>query len=147
MPLRSLTELNPDERRAMSPDEEFPSPDRSKHMSSPGAYRPHHRKPFSDPLEFFPKGLTKLYSLWVAHTYPFASIGRNVSFHYTSKVDRQRASRISLGKSSSLREYAWLNVADDDPTGEPLIVVDENCHIGFASIVSAKNGIHLENWD
>jgi acetyltransferase-like isoleucine patch superfamily enzyme len=144
MPLRSLTELNPDERRAMSPDEEFPSPDRSKHMSSPGAYRPHHRKPFSDPLELLPKGLTKLYSLWVAHTYPFASIGRNVSFHYTSKVDRQRASRISLGKSSSLREYAWLNVADDDPTGEPLIVVDENCHIGFASIVSAKNGIHLE---
>lgn len=144
MPLRSLTDLNPDDRRIMSPDEAVPSPDRLKPMSSQGAHRPNHRRPFPDPLELLPKGLTKLYSLWVGHTYPFASIGRNVSFHYTSKVDRPRASRISLGNSSSLREYAWLNIADDDPTGEPLIVLDENCHIGFASIVSAKNGVHLE---
>jgi len=35
-------------------------------------------------------------------------------------------------------------VATEDPTGEPTIVLDDNCHIGFGSILSAKNRIHLE---
>ena len=26
----------------------------------------------------------------------------------------------------------------------PLIVIDDNCHIGYGSIISAKNRIHLE---
>lgn len=103
-----------------------------------------HRPPAEDPLQLLPKTLTKLNSLWLSKSYPFASIGRNVSFHYTSKVHRPRASRVSLGNSVSLREYAWLSVATEDPTGEPVIVLDDNCHIGFGSIISARNRIHLE---
>ena len=103
-----------------------------------------HRRPFEDPLQLLPRGLTKLHSLWVSRFYPFVSIGRNVSFHFTSRVSRPRASRISLGNLVSLREYAWLSVATEDPTGEPVIVLDDNCHIGFGSIISAKNRIHLE---
>jgi acetyltransferase-like isoleucine patch superfamily enzyme len=97
-----------------------------------------------DPLDFFGRARVKLHSVWVRLLYPFASIGRNVSFHYTSKVYRPRASRIKIGNSVSLREYAWLGVATEDPTGDPAIVLDDNCHIGFGSIVSAKNEIHLE---
>ena len=97
-----------------------------------------------DPLELFPKGLTKLYSLWVGGTYPFASIGSNVSFHYTSRVCRSRATRIRLGNGVSLREYAWLNVATDDFVGDPTIVMEDNCHLGFGSIISGRNLIHLE---
>jgi acetyltransferase-like isoleucine patch superfamily enzyme len=103
-----------------------------------------HRPPSTDPLELLPRGLTKLYSFWVSRFYPFASIGRSVSFHFTSKVNRPRSPRISLGNSISLREYAWLSVATEDPTGEPTIVLDDNCHIGFGSILSARNRIHLE---
>jgi acetyltransferase-like isoleucine patch superfamily enzyme len=103
-----------------------------------------HRPRFKDPLEFVPRGLTKLYSMWVGLVYPFASKGRNVSFHFTSQLDRQRAVRISLGNSVSLRKDAWLNVATEDPTGDPVIVIDDNCHIGYGSIISAKNRIHLE---
>jgi acetyltransferase-like isoleucine patch superfamily enzyme len=44
----------------------------------------------------------------------------------------------------SLKEYAWLNVATEDPVGEPTIVIEDNCHLGFGSIISAKNRIHLE---
>ena len=106
----------------------------------------HHsnRRPFSDPFEFLPRGLTKLYSIWVSQTYPFAAKGCNMSFHFTSHLDRQRAARISLGNSINLRKDAWLNVANDDPTGEPVIVIDDNCKIGYGSIISAKNRIHLE---
>ncbi len=103
-----------------------------------------HRRPLADPLELVPKGLTKLYSIWVSLTYPFASKGRNLSFHFTSQLDRQRAVRISLGNSVSLRKDAWLSVATEDPTGEPVIVIDDNCHIGYGSIISARNRIHLE---
>jgi len=106
--------------------------------------RPKQRPRFADPLELLPRGLTKLYSIWVRLVYPFASIGRNVSFHFTSGMDRQRAVRISLGNGVSLRKDAWLNVATEDPTGEPVIVLEDNCHIGYGSILSAKNLIHLE---
>jgi len=107
----------------------------------------HHRnnRPrFGDPLQLLPKVLTKLFSIWVSLTYPFASKGRNLSFHFTSELDRQRATRISLGNSVSLRKDSWLNVATEDPTGEPVIVIDDNCNIGYGSIISAKNRIHLE---
>lgn len=97
-----------------------------------------------DPLDLVWQLNTKLHSVWMRLLYPFASIGRKVSFHPTSKIYRPRASRIKLGSFISLREYAWLNIATDDPTGEPTIVIEDNCHIGFGSIISAKNRIHLE---
>jgi len=106
--------------------------------------RPNRRPRFRDPLELLPRGLTKLYSMWISFTYPFASKGRNMSFHFTSRMDRQRAIRISLGDFISLRKDAWLNVATEDPSGEPVIVIEDNCHIGYGSIISAKNRIHLE---
>lgn len=97
-----------------------------------------------DPLDLFPRAMKKLYSLWVSRTYPFASIGRDVSFHFTSTVSRQRSPRISLGNSVTVGEYAWLNVATGDPTGEPTIVIDDRCVVAYGSIISARNRIHLE---
>jgi len=102
------------------------------------------RRPFEDPLNFLSKGLTKLNGIWIRRMYSFASIGCNVSFHPTSKVSRQRAGRISLGNSVRLLEYAWLNVATDDANGEPTVVIDDNCSIGYGSIISGKNSVHLE---
>ncbi len=103
-----------------------------------------HRPWFTDPLELLPRGLTKLYSIWVSLVYPFASKGRNLSFHFTSQLDRQRAVRISIGNSVSLRKDACLIVATADPTGEPVIVIDDNCSIGFGAMITAKNQIRLE---
>lgn len=110
---------------------------------------PNNHRPLMDPLEVLPKGLTKLYSIWLRLTYPFAAIGRDVSFHCSSKVSRERAWGISLGNSVRIGEHAWLNVASDDPRGgpqgEPTIVIDDNCIVAFGSILSAKNQIHLES--
>lgn len=97
-----------------------------------------------DPLVFAPRIFKKIYSIWVSLVYPFASIGRNVDFHFTSGLSRQHASRISLGNSVSLRRGAWLNVADQNPAGEPVIVIEDNCAMGTYSIISGKNRIHLE---
>ena len=91
-----------------------------------------------DPMEIFPRGLTKLYRVWLRLTYPFALIGRNVSFQRSCKVSRQRATRIMFGNSVSIGEHAWLNVADDsqeaENEGEPTIVIEDNCIVNFGSI-------------
>jgi acetyltransferase-like isoleucine patch superfamily enzyme len=97
-----------------------------------------------DPLELIPRCRTKAYSLWLRWFYPFASIGKGVSFHFTSSIYRPRANRISLGNGVSLREFAWLNVVDEDPQGDPIILLEDNCHVGFGSIISARNRIYLE---
>ena len=102
------------------------------------------RRPCEDPLKLIPRLLTRMNSIWVSRTYPFASIGRNVSFHFTSNLSRQRATRISIGNSVAVKEHAWLNVATDDPTGEPTIVIEDNCVIAVGSILTARNQIHLE---
>jgi acetyltransferase-like isoleucine patch superfamily enzyme len=107
-------------------------------------HHPNNRRPFEDPLSLLPRGLTRLNSTWVSFMYPFASIGQNVSFHPTSKVSRQRAGRVSLGHCVRLLEYAWLNVATDVPSGEPTVIIEDNCSIGYGTIISGKNRVHLE---
>jgi acetyltransferase-like isoleucine patch superfamily enzyme len=90
----------------------------------------------------------KAYSIWRRRTYPFASIGRDVSLHFSSKISRERAPRIWIGNSVTVGAQAWLNVATNDPvadfTGEPTIVIEDSCIIAVGSILSAKNKIHLE---
>jgi len=100
---------------------------------------------FDDPFELLSRVLTKLHSIWVGLIYPFASLGHNVSIHFTCHLNRKLASRISLGNFVSLRKDAWLNVAIDDPEGDAVIVIEDNCHIGYGSIISARNKIHLES--
>jgi acetyltransferase-like isoleucine patch superfamily enzyme len=97
-----------------------------------------------DPLQLVPRALTKLHSIWVRLTYPFASVGRKLDLHYRCQLYRGRANRISLGNFVSLRRGAWLNVASEDNSAEPAILIEDNCAIGTDSIISAKNKIHIE---
>lgn len=97
-----------------------------------------------DPLRFVPRVLTKLHSIWVVLTYPFASKGRKLDFHFTSRISRRDASRISLGNSVSLRKDSWLNVAEVNSATEPAIIIEDNCAIGNQTIISARNLIHIE---
>jgi acetyltransferase-like isoleucine patch superfamily enzyme len=99
--------------------------------------------PFEDPLSFVSKLMTKLYSLWVVATYPFASGAHRLSIHYTSLLSRRIAHRIKLGRSVTIRKDAWLNIIRE-ATGEINIAIDDNCLIGARNVISAKNYIHLE---
>ncbi len=103
-----------------------------------------HRPPFEDPLHLVSRGRTKIHSLWLSWFYPFASIGRGVSFHFSSTVSRARSPRISIGNSVAVARNAWLNIPTPDPTGEPLLVIEDGCFIGTETVISALNCIHLE---
>ena len=106
---------------------------------------PVRRLPMEDPLQLIPRALTKLYSLWVELTYPFASLGRYVSVHPTCDWRKSRAHRIKLGNSVQIRKDAIINVvAPPEQKGEPIIVVDDNTCVGPQCQMSAKNRIHIE---
>jgi acetyltransferase-like isoleucine patch superfamily enzyme len=100
---------------------------------------------FEDPLTFFSRATTKLFSLWVSATYPFASIGSDVSIHHTVLFSRRMAPAIRIGNSVMIRKDAWINTFDiEDAHAEPTIIIDDNCLIGARDVISAKNRIHIE---
>jgi acetyltransferase-like isoleucine patch superfamily enzyme len=106
------------------------------------------RKPsvrFEDPLNFFSYVLTKLYTLWLKTTYPFASIGSNLSIHPTIVLSRRVAPGIKMGSFVIIRNNAWLNTVDFSETkGGAKIIIDDHCVINAQAVISAKNSIHLE---
>ena len=106
---------------------------------------PNQPSPMEDPLRLLPRSLTKLYSIWVSLTYPFASRGRNLSIHFTCDLSRLKAHRIKLGSSVLIMKDALIEVvAPPEQNGEPIVVIDENVGIGPCCQISAKNYIHLE---
>lgn len=108
---------------------------------------PHATHPLAmeDPLRLLPRSLTKLYSIWVSLTYPFASVGRSLSVHYTCDMARSRAHRIKLGDSVRILKDAIIDVvAPREQDGEPMIVLDDHTQIGYRCLVSAKNLVHIE---
>lgn len=92
---------------------------------------------------FSPGGLSKLYTLWLRATYPFASIGRDFSAHYTFLLSRPYARRVKLGNSVIMGKDVWLNIIPL-ATGEVNIVIDDNCCLAARTWISARNHIHLE---
>lgn len=100
---------------------------------------------FQDPLSLFPRAMTKLFSLWVSATYPFASKGNNLSIHYTTLLNRRMAPAIKLGNSVTIRKDAWVNTFDlSEADDKPKIIIDDNCLVGARDVISAKNFIHIE---
>lgn len=99
---------------------------------------------FEDPLTLVSRALTKLYTLWISATYPFASKGRNLTIQYPCLVNRLAAHRIKIGNSVIIRKDAWLNIITESNSDLNLII-DDNCLIGARSVISARNSIHLEH--
>lgn len=101
---------------------------------------------FDDPLNFVSRLMTKLFSLWIGATYPFASVGRDLSVHYTTILSRRMAPAIKIGNSVMIRKDAWINTFDiSEGEAGPKIIIDDNCLIGGGDIISAKNRIHIES--
>jgi acetyltransferase-like isoleucine patch superfamily enzyme len=96
-----------------------------------------------DPLAAFSRLKNKLHSLWLAWTYPFASIGANVSVHYSCDLPRSRAKYIRIGNRVKLAREVWLNIPNVSICNEPAIILEDGCGIGRRSVISAKNQIHI----
>lgn len=102
------------------------------------------RQPMEDPLEWASWAWNWLHSQWLRTTYPFASVGRDLSVHCTCELRRPHAVGMKLGNSVLIAPGVWLNVADEANLDAPVIVLDDRVRIGRWTQISAKNCIHLE---
>jgi acetyltransferase-like isoleucine patch superfamily enzyme len=101
--------------------------------------------PFEDPLGLIPRGLIKLFSIWVSLTYPLASKCHKPSIHFSCDLPRSKARRIKLGNSVQIKKDAILDVlAPPEEDGQPVIVVDDRTSIDARCHISARNCIHIE---
>jgi acetyltransferase-like isoleucine patch superfamily enzyme len=96
-----------------------------------------------DPSQLVRRSVNKLHSLWLTWTYPFVSIGKNVSVHYSCELIRLFAREISIGNRVTLARDVWLNVACRDVRKEPAIIIEDGCGIGRRSMISARNQIRI----
>lgn len=106
--------------------------------------RSDNRVALEDPFIYVPKVLTKLHSIWLRLTYPFASIGRNLSIHFTCRLHRSTARGIKIGSSVCVGKGTWINVSATETNEEPVIVLDDKVCIGPWVQISGKNQIHIE---
>jgi acetyltransferase-like isoleucine patch superfamily enzyme len=97
-----------------------------------------------DPISFIGRVRTKLNSIWLQRTYPFASFGDNVAVHYTCDIKRGMSPYISFGSRLYLAQDIWLNVIADADHTRPKIRISTGCKLGRRSNISAKNEIILE---
>jgi acetyltransferase-like isoleucine patch superfamily enzyme len=98
---------------------------------------------FEDPLNLVSRTLTYLFTKWVRLAYPFASLGRKVSIHYS--CDLGNTGLIQMGDSVTVHKDVWLH-AHPTPNRppEPVLIIDDHCFIARRSHISARNRIHIE---
>ena len=86
---------------------------------------------------------TKLNTIWVLVTYPFAGTHSKLRLHYTSEISRCDAKRISLGDRVEIGKHTCL-FAYFEGIHALKLVLEEDCRIGPRCIISSRNSIHLE---
>jgi acetyltransferase-like isoleucine patch superfamily enzyme len=101
--------------------------------------------PFEDPLSLFTDLLTKLKTVWMRLTYPFAKFGRGVSIHYSCEIRRSASNRIQIGDSVYIAPGTWLTVPESIIDDTPAIILESGCKIGRRCMISAKNRVCLES--
>ena len=99
---------------------------------------------FEDPLRVFLRFVTKLHSLWLSWTYPFISVGRRVSVHYSCDISRTVAGYIKIGEKVWIGRNVRVDVPIVPDSNEPVISLDDGCTIGSGSTILAINRIHVE---
>jgi len=98
-----------------------------------------------DPLKLVRRALVKLYSIWVSRTYPFASLGSDLSIHFGSDVQKTHVHRMKFGGSVTINKDSILRVhVPLEEEGDPVLVIDDDCVVGPRCTISAKNFVQLE---
>jgi acetyltransferase-like isoleucine patch superfamily enzyme len=116
---------------------------RSSTAEAPAGLGPNERTFAEDPLSLFSAVLTKLRTIWMGLTYPFAEFGRKVSIHYSCDIRRSASNRIRIGDSVYVAEGTWLNIPVPAIGAPPSIIIGNGCKIGRRCMISAKNLVHL----
>jgi len=99
---------------------------------------------FEDPTWHIFRAIKKLNSLWLSWTYPFASVGRHFSAHYSCDLRRSIASYIRIGDNVLLDQNVRVDVVAVPNHRSPVILIDDGCNLGQRVTILAINKIHIE---
>lgn len=97
-----------------------------------------------EPLTGFSRVVSKINTLWLARTYPFASIGKGVWVHHSCQISRRVAPFISIGDDVIFHRDVWLTVHGVAETNDPVIILEGQSNIQRGCVFSARNQIHVE---
>lgn len=97
-----------------------------------------------DPLYLLETALSRLRTLWMRTTYPFAYLGKNVAVHHSVDLRRAKARHIQLGDGVYLGRDVWVNITLSPEGSGIALSLGDRCCIGRRSMISAKNRIVLE---
>lgn len=100
--------------------------------------------PSEDPVKLLGRILTKVSTVWMQLTYPFAGFGKNVSIHHSCDLVRPISDRMQIGNDVYIGPGAWLTVPEGAVGSSPALVLGNGCKIGRRCMLSAKNLIRLE---
>jgi abequosyltransferase len=114
------------------------APHQKESMKKPG------QSSLADPLSLVSRIVSRLHTLWLLWTFPFASVGDDFWAHYSCDLRRPMAPHIKFGRSVWLDRDVWLNIPGTPDHSEPVILIDDGCKIGRRCMISAKNRIHIE---
>jgi abequosyltransferase len=96
----------------------------------------------SNPFKAVSSLKSRIYTLMVKYSFPFASIGKNVWFHHSCDLEKNTAKYISIGNSVSVHRDVWINIQRLSGD-EPALILDDGCTLNRRCTISAKNRIHI----
>ena len=97
--------------------------------------------PAESVFQLLPKLATRLHSIWLQKTWPFAKFGIRTRVHWSCEIARSICRAISLDDDIYLAPDVWLNVVGDSNGSEPRIKLGKGCKIGRRSTISSRNRI------
>jgi acetyltransferase-like isoleucine patch superfamily enzyme len=108
-----------------------------------GRMRNSHQETLENPAALLSRAVSKLNSVWMAWTYPFASIGERPWMHHSCQLSRSVANHIRLGASVALDSGVWLDITGAPDRHQTVIILEDGCKIGKRCVISAKNQVHV----
>ena len=101
------------------------------------------RNAMEDPFAGLGHLFSNLFSMWLVHTYPFASIGEDFYAHYRVDLKRQAARYIAIGNHVTVDKDVWLNIAAYPDNVAPMLILSDGCRFSRRCVISAKNNVWI----
>lgn len=101
------------------------------------------RKSTEDPFFFVSRIINKLHTQWLLWTYPFYSMGAGFWAHNSCELRRSVAPYIKIGDGVKIDRDAWLDVPLIPKSDEPVILLEDGCHIARRCMISALNRVQI----
>jgi acetyltransferase-like isoleucine patch superfamily enzyme len=96
-----------------------------------------------DPLAWCFRLVSKLHTIWVGWTYPFASFGKRVGVHFSCKLSRDSARHVQIGDDVMLSRGVRIDASAPSGADSPTLIFESGVGVQRRCVISARNRIHI----